>query len=67
MLKESMFSRENLFFVFRKSCIMGWRLFVIIVCYCDCIEVLRSYFFKFLEITVFDIGRIYSGVVFICL
>nr|XP_034311051.1 unconventional myosin-XV isoform X10 [Crassostrea gigas] len=50
-----------------KSCIMGWRLFAIIACYCDCTEALRPYLFKFLETTASDTGRTYSGAASICL
>lgn len=67
MLIERMPSRENLLSVFRKSCIMGWRLFAIIACYCDCTEALRPYLFKFLETTASDTGRTYSGAASICL
>ena len=53
--------------VFRKSCIMGWRLFAIVACYCDCTESLRPYLFKYLETTASDPSRTYSGAASICL
>ncbi|XP_056017857.1 unconventional myosin-XV-like isoform X8 [Ostrea edulis] len=50
-----------------KSCIMGWRLFAIVACYCDCTEALRPYLFKYLENTASDPTRTYSGAASICL
>ncbi|XP_062594386.1 unconventional myosin-XV-like isoform X8 [Saccostrea cucullata] len=50
-----------------KSCIMGWRLFAIVACYCDCTESLRPYLFKYLENTASDPMRTYSGAASICL
>ncbi|XP_078318920.1 unconventional myosin-XV-like isoform X3 [Crassostrea virginica] len=50
-----------------KSCIMGWRLFAIVACYCDCTESLRPYLFKYLETTASDPSRTYSGAASICL
>ena len=52
---------------FRKSCIMGWRLFAIIAAYCDCSEAFRPYLFKYLETTASDTMRTYSGAAAICL
>lgn len=46
---------------------MGWRLFAIVACYCDCTEALRPYLFKYLETTASDTGRTYSGAASICL
>ncbi|OWF46490.1 unconventional myosin-XV-like isoform X2 [Mizuhopecten yessoensis] len=50
-----------------KSCIMGWRLFSIIACYCDCSESIRPYLFKYLETTSSDSSRTFSGAASICL
>lgn len=46
---------------------MGWRLFAIVACYCDCTEALRPYLFKYLENTASDPTRTYSGAASICL
>lgn len=46
---------------------MGWRLFSIVACYCDCSEMLRPYLFKYLETTASDSSRTFSGAASICL
>lgn len=56
-----------LVFAYRKSCIMGWRLFAIIAAYCDCSETFRPYLFKYLETVASDTQRTYSGAAAICL
>jgi hypothetical protein len=55
------------FNIYRKSCIMGWRLFAIIAAYCDCSEGFRPYLFKYLETVASDTQRTYSGAAAICL
>lgn len=53
--------------IYRKSCVMGWRLFSIVACYCDCTEMLRPFLFKYLETTASDTQRTFSGAASICL